>query len=262
MGPAARPALRARLPLLLPPPPPPLPPPPLLALLALLPLWLGLAGPGAAADGGEPVAGAGRGGARAVRVDVRLPRQDALVLEGVRIGPEADSAPPLGGRLLLVSSADLSGPRPRIDPESRSGLRPGPNPGSPPPPPPRLTGSPAFRLPKPETQRPSPPNSFQILALHPRVLEPRSSRPSLCPWLLAPQMDMVDAEQEVPGEGWIAVAYVGKEQAAQSHPESQGSGPQAYPRALVQQVQWVYRGLGAGGRHFKASAQARLPGGP
>lgn len=100
MGPAASPALRS------PPPPPPPPPSPLLLLLPLLPLWLGLAGPGAAADGGEPAAGAGRGGARAVRVDVRLPRQDALVLQGVRIGPEADPAPPLGGRLLLVSAAE------------------------------------------------------------------------------------------------------------------------------------------------------------
>ncbi|XP_045647297.1 RING finger protein 215 isoform X1 [Ursus americanus] len=144
MGPATRPALRS------PPSPPPPPPSPLLLLLPLLPLWLGLAGPGAAADGSEPEAGAGRGGARAVRVDVRLPRQDALVLEGVRIGPEADPAPALGGRLLL--------------------------------------------------------------------------------------MDIVDAEQEVPVEGWIAVAYVGKEQAAQFHQESQGSGPQAYPKALVQQM--------------------------
>ena len=39
-------------------------------------------------------------------MDVRLPRQDALVLQGVRIGPEADPAPPLGGRLLLVSAAE------------------------------------------------------------------------------------------------------------------------------------------------------------
>ncbi|XP_043757297.1 RING finger protein 215 isoform X1 [Cervus elaphus] len=144
MGPAASPALRS------PPPPPPPPPSPLLLLLPLLPLWLGLAGPGAAADGGEPAAGAGRGGARAVRVDVRLPRQDALVLQGVRIGPEADPAPPLGGRLLL--------------------------------------------------------------------------------------MDIVDAEQDAPVEGWIAVAYVGKEQEAQIHQESQGGGPQAYPKALVQQM--------------------------
>lgn len=52
-------------------------------------------------------------------------------------------------------------------------------------------------------------------------------------------MDIVDAEQEVPVEGWIAVAYVGKEQAAHFHQESQGSGPQAYPKALVQQVQRV-----------------------
>ncbi|XP_053445572.1 RING finger protein 215 isoform X2 [Nycticebus coucang] len=144
MGPAARPSLRS------PPPPPPQPPTPLLLLLPLLPLWLGLAGPGAAADGSEPAAGAGRGGARAVRVDVRLPRQDALVLEGVRVGPEADPALPLGGRLLL--------------------------------------------------------------------------------------MDIVDAEQEVPVEGWIAVAYVGKEPAAQFHQENQGSGPQAYPKDLVRQM--------------------------
>ncbi|XP_070331664.1 RING finger protein 215 isoform X2 [Odocoileus virginianus] len=126
MGPAARPALRSP-----PPPPPPPPPSPLLLLLPLLPLWLGLAGPGAAADGGEAAAGAGRGGARAVRVDVRLPRQDALVLQG---------------------------------------------------------------------------------------------------------MDIVDAEQDAPVEGWIAVAYVGKEQEAQIHQESQGGGPQAYPKALVQQM--------------------------
>ncbi|ELW66536.1 RING finger protein 215 [Tupaia chinensis] len=51
------------------------------------------------------------------------------------------------------------------------------------------------------------------------------------------KMDIVDAEQEVPVEGWIAVAYVGKEQAAQFHQENQGSGPQAYPKALVQQMQ-------------------------
>ncbi|XP_006869300.1 PREDICTED: RING finger protein 215 [Chrysochloris asiatica] len=144
MGPAACPALRS------PPPPPPPPPSPLLLLLPLLPLWLGLAGPGAAADGGEPTAGAGRGGARAVQVDVRLPRPDVLRLEGVRIGPEVDPVPALHGRLLL--------------------------------------------------------------------------------------MDMVDAEQEVPAEDWIAVAYVGKEQAAQFHQESQGSGPQACPKALVQQM--------------------------
>ncbi|XP_075390919.1 RING finger protein 215 isoform X2 [Tenrec ecaudatus] len=147
MGPAVPPALRSPPP----PPPPPLPlPSPLLLLLPLLPLWLGLAGPGAAADGGEPAAGAGRGGARAVRVDVRLARPDALRLEGVRIDPDADPAPQLRGRLLLV--------------------------------------------------------------------------------------DMVDAEHEMPGEGWIAVAYVGKEQAAQFHQENQGSGPQGYPKALVQQM--------------------------
>lgn len=146
MGPAVRPSLKSP-----PPPPPPPAPSPLLLLLPLLPLWLGLAGPGAAADGSEPAARVGRGGARAVRVDVRLPRQDALVLEGVRIGSEAEPAPQLGGRLLL--------------------------------------------------------------------------------------MDIVDAEQEVPVEGWIAVAYVGKEQAAQFHQENQGSGPQACPKALVQQMQ-------------------------
>ncbi|XP_007952149.2 RING finger protein 215 [Orycteropus afer afer] len=50
-------------------------------------------------------------------------------------------------------------------------------------------------------------------------------------------MDMVDAEQEVPVEGWIAVAYVGREQAAQFHQEKPGSSPQAYPKALVQQMQ-------------------------
>lgn len=119
MGPTARPSLRSP-----PSPPPPPPPSPLLLLLPLLPLWLGLAGPGAAADGSEPVAGAGRGGARAVRVDVRLPRQDALVLEGVRIGPEAAPAPRLGGRLLLVSVAEpsVSGSGPSVDPAPGSGL--------------------------------------------------------------------------------------------------------------------------------------------
>lgn len=101
MGSAERPALRSPSS----PPPPPSPPSPLLLLLPLLPLWLGLMGPGAAADGSEPEARAGRGGARAVRVDVKLPRQDALVLEGIRIGPEAGPEPLLGGRLLLVSSA-------------------------------------------------------------------------------------------------------------------------------------------------------------
>ncbi|VTJ75553.1 Hypothetical predicted protein [Marmota monax] len=146
MGPTVRPSLKSP-----PTPPPPPAPSPLLLLLPLLPLWLGLAGPGAAADGSEPAARVGRGGARAVRVDVRLPRQDALVLEGVRIGSEAEPAPQLGGRLLL--------------------------------------------------------------------------------------MDIVDAEQEVPVEGWIAVAYVGKEQAAQFHQENKGSGPQACPKALVQQMQ-------------------------
>ncbi|XP_077895742.1 RING finger protein 215 isoform X3 [Ictidomys tridecemlineatus] len=100
MGPAVRPSLKSP-----PPPPPPPAPSPLLLLLPLLPLWLGLAGPGAAADGSEPAARVGRGGARAVRVDVRLPRQDALVLEGVRIGSEAEPAPQLGGRLLLMQRA-------------------------------------------------------------------------------------------------------------------------------------------------------------
>lgn len=106
MGPAARPALRSA-----PPPPPPPPPSPLLLLLPLLPLWLGLAGPGAAADGSEPAAG--RAAARAVRVDVRLPLQDALVLEGVTLGPEADPAAQLGGRLLLVSAGATVQIRPR-----------------------------------------------------------------------------------------------------------------------------------------------------
>ncbi|KAM4827463.1 RING finger protein 215 isoform 2-T2 [Thomomys bottae] len=161
MGPAARHGLRS------PPPPPPPSPSPLLLLLPLLPLWLGLAGPGAAADGSEPEARAGRGGARAVRVDVRLPRQD-LVLEGIRIGPEADPAAPLGGRLLLV--------------------------------------------------------------------------------------DVVDAEPEVPGEDWIAVAYVGKEQAAPFHKENQGRGLQAYPKALVQQVQGKLWERGAGRKGLTASA--------
>lgn len=57
-------------------------------------------------------------------------------------------------------------------------------------------------------------------------------------------MDIVDAEQEAPVEGWIAVAYVGKEQVAQFHQENKGSGPQAYPKALVQQVQGMSRGEG------------------
>lgn len=74
-------------------------------------------------------------------------------------------------------------------------------------------------------------------------------------------MDIVDAEQEVPRESWIAVAYVGKEQAAQFHQESQGSGPQFYPKALVQQVQGVYVRKGTGEGCFKAFARARLPGG-
>lgn len=84
----------------------------------------------------------------------------------------------------------------------------------------------------------------------------------LCLWLLAPQMDIVDAEQEVPIEDWIAVAYVGKEQAVHFHQESHGSGPQAYPKALVQQVQGVYVRKRAGGGGFKAFARARLQVGP
>lgn len=82
-------------------------------------------------------------------------------------------------------------------------------------------------------------------------------------------MDIVDAEQDAPVEGWIAVAYVGKEQEAQIHQESQGGGPQAYPKALVQQVRGcgvvagvVVCGRGAGGRVFKAVARTGLPDGP
>lgn len=48
-------------------------------------------------------------------------------------------------------------------------------------------------------------------------------------------VDAVDGEEKVPADDWIAVAYVGKEQEAPFHQESQG-GPQAYPKALVQQV--------------------------
>lgn len=56
-------------------------------------------------------------------------------------------------------------------------------------------------------------------------------------------MDTVEAEQNVPAEDWIAVAYVGKEQAAQFHQENQGSSdPRAYPKALIQQVQAVGEG--------------------
>lgn len=55
-------------------------------------------------------------------------------------------------------------------------------------------------------------------------------------------MDVVDAEQEIPVDSWIAVAYVGKEQAAQFHQDNQGSGRKAYPKALVQQVQRVFGG--------------------
>lgn len=72
-------------------------------------------------------------------------------------------------------------------------------------------------------------------------------------------MDIVDAEKEVPVEDWIAVTYVGKEQEAQFHQESQSSGPQAYPKALVQQVQGMYVGKGLGGGGFKAFGRARLP---
>lgn len=63
-------------------------------------------------------------------------------------------------------------------------------------------------------------------------------------------MDIVDAEPEAPIEGWIAVAYVGKEEAAQIHQESQGSGPQAYPKALVQQVQGGVCGEGGWRKGF------------
>lgn len=78
---------------------------------------------------------------------------------------------------------------------------------------------------------------------------------------LAMQMDIVDAEQEVPVEGWIAVAYVGKEQAAQFHQENQGSGPQACPKALVQQVQRVYVCVyGAGGLEEKVLQHMLEPG--
>lgn len=67
---------------------------------------------------------------------------------------------------------------------------------------------------------------------------------SLFSWLLVTQMDVVDAEQEIPVDGWIAVAYVGKEQVAQFHQENQGSSQKAYPKALVQQVQRVFEGRG------------------
>lgn len=94
----------------------------------------------------------------------------------------------------------------------------------------------------------------QTLALHPLCVQPPFL--PLCPWSLALQMDIVDAEQEVPVEGWIAVAYVGKEQAAQFHQESQGSGPQAYPKALVQQVQGVYVGKGGWRKGFQGICQS------
>ncbi|XP_045441675.1 RING finger protein 215 isoform X2 [Pipistrellus kuhlii] len=100
MDPAARRAPRRP-----PPPPPPQSLPPLVVLLVpllpLVPVWLGLAGPGAAAD---PAGRAGRGRARAVRVDVRLQQQDDLVVEGFSMGPEADPETPLRGRLLLMDN--------------------------------------------------------------------------------------------------------------------------------------------------------------
>lgn len=74
------------------------------------------------------------------------------------------------------------------------------------------------------------------------------------------QMDVVDAEQEIPVDGWIAVAYVGKEQVAQFHQENQGSSQKAYPKALVQQVQRVFDGRGER-KCFKTSARAGLTGG-
>ncbi|CAK6440073.1 unnamed protein product [Pipistrellus nathusii] len=96
MEPAARRSRRR------PPPPPPQSSPPLLVLLMpllpLVPIWLGLAGPGAAADP------AGQARARAVRVDVRLQQQDDLVMEGFSLGPEDDPETPLRGRLLLMDN--------------------------------------------------------------------------------------------------------------------------------------------------------------
>lgn len=85
--------------------------------------------------------------------------------------------------------------------------------------------------------------------------DPPNVLSSLCPWPVAPQMDNVDAEKEVPGGGWIAVAYVGKEQAAQFPQENPSGGPRAYPKALVQQVQGMYVGEGVGGRGVKALAR-------
>ncbi|XP_023415003.1 RING finger protein 215 isoform X3 [Loxodonta africana] len=84
----------------------------------------------------------------------------------------------------------------------------------------------------------APPNAFPNPGLDPGAADPQHFLlPSLpLPVAPHPQMDMVDVEQEVPVEGWIAVAYVGKEQAAEFHQENQGSGPQAYPKALVQQM--------------------------
>lgn len=75
-------------------------------------------------------------------------------------------------------------------------------------------------------------------------------------------MDNVDAEKEVPGEGWIAVAYVGKEQAAQFQQERQSGGPRAYPKALVQQVQGMYVGEGVGGRASRHLLEPDCQGGP
>lgn len=83
---------------------------------------------------------------------------------------------------------------------------------------------------------------------------------SLFSWLLVIQMDIVDAEQEIPVDGWIAVAYVGKEQVSQFHQENQGSSQKAYPKALVQQVQRVFEGRRER-EGFKTSARARVTGG-
>lgn len=91
----------------------------------------------------------------------------------------------------------------------------------------------------------SAPNSFPCPGLASLVPDaPNFLSSSLCLWPLALQMDIVDAEKEMPAEDWIAVAYVGKEQEAQFHQESQSSGPRAYPKALVQQVQGMYVGRG------------------
>uniref|UniRef100_A0A2K5YUR1 RING finger protein 215 n=2 Tax=Mandrillus leucophaeus TaxID=9568 RepID=A0A2K5YUR1_MANLE len=110
------------------------------------------------------------------------------------------------------------------DPAPRSDVHPPPSPDSPAPLP-RLPRHPAFRLPKPESQ--------MLSELWPCIHcdDPGALLPNTLP-----PMDIVDAEQEAPVEGWIAVAYVGKEQVAQFHQENKGSGPQAYPKALVQQM--------------------------